>query len=522
MAWTTEYGLLHRMGMPPRVLEAMFSYTRAIQRRFKLGTSIGPLFPNTNGIMQGCPLAILRINCIMMAWARTIQHNAHTSLCTIGVYMDDKNARASSLQQLQDVVKLTESFDDHIDAVVNLRKTVAYATATTSRRSLSSVTINNQPVPTLADDRLLGAQASFTKRRSRALADKRAADYLTVAERVVICPLNIAAKETILTTAGGTKYSFGLEMGGCSKKLETSLRSTVVQALWRGRARQAADIILTKGHKGHRFDPVQLRVIWPVLCARKQLLKHPSLRPQWLHLWHLTQTRRANLRDGRSNMTGPLAIIQTTCKDMGWTWTAPFTFLVPVGHGQTLEMHLLQQEDAYFLHILRLGASRMLWSRTSTNRKEFRGIQNGIDKKASLALLNSRSLQEYDRGILRSIVAGAIYTQRVLFISKKSDHPVCVHCWQQQEDLLHLFWHCPAWIHIRSAYLSAEQLRSAQTLPPCTLRAGLFGLWYCTKPPSSLFGPTSCSSSSTPLYFSRQGPAYDGGDYQSQESCGTT
>ena len=50
-------------------------------------------------------------------------------------------------------------------------------------------------------------------------------------------------------------------------------------------------------------------------------------------------------------MTGPLAIIQTTCKDMGWTWTAPFTFLVPVGHGQTLEMHLLQQEDAYFLHI---------------------------------------------------------------------------------------------------------------------------------------------------------------------------
>ena len=272
VAWTIEYGLLHRMGMPPRVLEAMFSYTRAIQRRFKLGTSIGPLFPNTNGIMQGCPLAILRINCIMMAWARTIQHNAHTSLCTIGVYMDDKNARASSLQQLQDVVKLTEPFDDHVDAVVNLRRTVAYATTTTSRRSLSSVTINNQPVPTLADDRLLGAQASFTKRRSRALADKRAADYLTVAERVVICPLNIAAKETILTTAGGTKYSFGLEMGGCSKKLETSLRSTVVQALWRGRARKAVDIILTICHKGHRFDPVQLRVIWPLLCARKQLL----------------------------------------------------------------------------------------------------------------------------------------------------------------------------------------------------------------------------------------------------------
>ena len=40
--------------------------------------------------------------------------------------MDDKNARGTSLQQLQDVVQLTESFDEHTDAVVNLRKTFCY------------------------------------------------------------------------------------------------------------------------------------------------------------------------------------------------------------------------------------------------------------------------------------------------------------------------------------------------------------------------------------------------------------
>ena len=53
VAWTIVYGLLRKMGMPhvspcPGGYEAMFSYTCRIQRRFKLGTSVGPLFSNTN------------------------------------------------------------------------------------------------------------------------------------------------------------------------------------------------------------------------------------------------------------------------------------------------------------------------------------------------------------------------------------------------------------------------------------------------------------------------------------------
>ena len=127
-------------------------------------------------------------------------------------------------------------------------------------------------------------------------------------------------------------------MGGCAKQLETRLRSTVVRALWRGRAREALDFVLSICHKGRRFDPVQLRIIWRMLCTRKPLLKHAHVQPQWLHLWHLTQQRRDALRDGRSNMTGPRAVTQTSCKDMGWAWTSSPTFVVPVGHGQTLEV----------------------------------------------------------------------------------------------------------------------------------------------------------------------------------------
>ena len=69
-------------------------------------------------------------------------------------------------------------------------------------------------------------------KRARALANQRAAEYSSVAERIAICPLSIHCQRNLPTTAGGTKYTFGLEMGGCAKQLETRPRSTVVRALW--------------------------------------------------------------------------------------------------------------------------------------------------------------------------------------------------------------------------------------------------------------------------------------------------
>ena len=137
--------------------------------------------------------------------------------------------------------------------------------------------------------------------------------------------------------------------------------------------------------------------------------------------------------------------------------------------GKRWKFHFLQHDEAYFLRILRLGASRMLWTRTSVNRKEFRGIQNGIDKGASLALCNSRFLSEYDKGILRSITAGAVYTQQALFKAKQTDHnmPTLLET-TRRSNLLHLFWLRPAWDQVRSATLSAEQLRFAHSLLPCT------------------------------------------------------
>ena len=198
----------------------MFAYSKHISRRFRLGHSVGPAFPNANSIMQGCPLAILRINCLIAAWARSVQHHPPTALCSIGAFIDDKNARTNSLDQLQETINFTADFDDRIDAIVNPDKTVVFATTTSGRKQLTDVNLRGQQIKQVPDDRLLCGQFSFTKRRPRFLANSRAKNYITTAERISICPLNIATRENLLVVAGTAKYNFGLELGPCDKKIE--------------------------------------------------------------------------------------------------------------------------------------------------------------------------------------------------------------------------------------------------------------------------------------------------------------
>ena len=290
--------------MPLTVHGPMLAFSKQILRRFKIGTSVGPASPNTNSIMQGCPLAILRINAVIAAWARSMSNHPSTSLCPIAAYIDDKNARAHSLEQLQQVIQATSDFDEATDAVINSDKTVAFATSHTGRKQIQNLTVDGQVLRSTHHDKLLGGHISFTKKRSRDLANKRAQKYIEVAETVAICTLSIAAKETMLITAGAAKYKYGLEIGPCIKSVESRLRNRILQAIWRGRAVKSADIVLTLCHRGYLFDPMQMRVISPFIIARGQMKKNPHVQQMWLHIWHGTSTARSNFRDGRTNSVG--------------------------------------------------------------------------------------------------------------------------------------------------------------------------------------------------------------------------
>jgi hypothetical protein len=158
ICWQIERGVLIDLGMPPAILNTMFAYNQSIQRRFKLGNSIGPSFPNTNSICQGCPLAIIRINAMITAWIQVISNHSTTSYCRASAFIDDKNLRSTSFEHFTNAVHITKKFDQAIDAVINSDKTTVFATTRLARQKLQ-----NFEFPQSLDDKLLGASLSFTK-----------------------------------------------------------------------------------------------------------------------------------------------------------------------------------------------------------------------------------------------------------------------------------------------------------------------------------------------------------------------
>ena len=304
--------------------------------------------------------------------------------------------------------------------------------------------------------------------------DQRAQSYITVARRIAMCPLSIDAREMLLASAGASKFTYGIELGSCQIKLEKQLRTAVSKALWSKGQQKSVDMLLTLCHRGHRIDPSQLKLFYPLKLTRRQLLKHVDLRNQYVHCWHVSAAHRSNFKDGRSNMVGPICNLQTICVALGWQWNSPFEFSFPLDDHHTLEFSILNIPEDYFLHLVRFSINKLLWTRASNARKALRGIQIGIDKATTIQLLRSSVISQYDKGIMRAILTDAITTQHHLYCMKQVEHPICQFCWNETESLEHLFWKCPRWKDIRKQYLDDSQLHQCLELPLCTQLTGCF------------------------------------------------
>ena len=85
-------------------------------------------------------------------------------------------------------------------------------------------------------------------------------------------------------------------------------------------------------------------------------------------------------------------------------------------------------------------------SQAGHRRNDMQGLQFGVDSLASTRLLRSTGKDQVHKGILRSILAGAINYGHRLFRAGIWDSDVCPFCGCcEPETLEHMFWRCPAW-----------------------------------------------------------------------------
>eukprot|EP00973_Karenia_brevis_P081995 11368004-Karenia_brevis.AAC.1 len=72
------------------------------------------------------------------------------------------------------------------------------------------------------------------------------------------------------------------------------------------------------------------------------------------------------------------------------------------------------------------------------------GIENGIDCRATASLINDRQLDSYSQGCLRSILAGAVWSQDRMYRAGRSSSSRCPHCKKDDETVEHMWWSCDA------------------------------------------------------------------------------
>ncbi|CAE8605679.1 unnamed protein product, partial [Polarella glacialis] len=106
-------------------------------------------------------------------------------------------------------------------------------------------------------------------------------------------------------------------------------------------------------------------------------------------------------------------------------------------------------------------------------RPDMVGLEAGVDRMASSAVLQSKKLSDNQRGMLRSILAGAIFTEHRRWRAKLTANNECKFCLAGEvENEQHLWWECPAWASVRAGHPKA-MLTYSDNWPTCFRWCGI-------------------------------------------------
>eukprot|EP00973_Karenia_brevis_P061990 8622423-Karenia_brevis.AAC.1 len=158
------------------------------------------------------------------------------------------------------------------------------------------------------------------------------------------------------------------------------------------------------------------------------LVKHPELHATFENIWASGST-------GRAKHEGPIFKVARISRLLGWEWPEPYVFVSAVGQ----RLQILEMSAAHWQHEVREAQRLDLWRRASLRRPDMYGIGDGIDRVATTSLLHSNALNDFEKGVLRSILTGAMVTQHRLFKAGAVPTARCPHCHLgADEDVEHI------------------------------------------------------------------------------------
>eukprot|EP00660_Eupelagonema_oceanica_P019292 gene19292-biopygen477 len=152
----------------------------------------------------------------------------------------------------------------------------------------------------------------------------------------------------------------------------------------------------------------------------------------------------------------------------------------------------LDISEQRLLHHVREASRRRLLREVAERRSnDFDGVQNGVDRLATMALYSLQRTSTLERAYLRSTLIGTrLWSTAEFWARSEKDAAVravrgaCTFCSTAEfagqphagevETIEHLFWQCPAWARVRQQprFRFLQQLRPL-TWPACLRRCGV-------------------------------------------------
>ena len=457
------FRLAEHQGLDARVLKPLRGMYASLHRRFVMAGHVGEHFSSTNGIIQGCPISVLLLNLLMNVWSRASM--AASSSVVPQVFADDAGVISTTAAGIASVLHLTGSFAKVTQQKLNVGKSKAWCTAESSQQQLSNLSIGDESLEVVKSSRVLGVQISVRRNCKNIVARERLQKGIEIAKRIRWAPLPLHARANLIACMVGPVALYAFAAGGFPRSLVNSLQVAVTSALW-GHKRRARckEIVLTLFAKGHLVDPVQIAGYQCLLQMRRLMQNDPASFEQVVQLWQLYNA-------GQAKRLGPVAVLCEQLQTMGWLWKEPAVFERP---GRP-DIHLAQGPDSWWTHEVRQGMRQAAWRLAEQRRPDMWGIGSlaGIDREATLAVLNGSKNDAGEKNLLRELLCGCLWTQKRQHDHGSADSSNCRFCDHDVEDEGHILWQCPRWEHIRLRMPVLMPSVRAEW-PPCTRACGLF------------------------------------------------
>ena len=274
-----------------------------------------------------------------------------------------------------------------------------------------------------------------------------------------------ASSLQVLESTFTAQWAYGAFARPPDNLQEQRLIACVEQAL-AGKRRRSWNRALfwTVLYKGHRFIPRYVVFLQSINLLRTMLsCGDDKLQHDLEYVWHALSV---NPPSPDATPDTPFHVLLKSLQDFGGRWETPSVIILPGPEGdEALDLrHGCYDSIKHWLRefcrrdtLIRMG--RANWH-----------IPTNIDYQVSRGMLTSKKLSFLERGILRTLLMGALHPE-IQRDRVGADRIQCARCQLEADTAGHRFWRCPATRHLRDHLLPADI--DATRLPEVLTRFGV-------------------------------------------------